>query len=277
MAREDPLTSWEREEFEADLISFCERELDLLGDIRGQSVLYAGGTSMLWIEGLSQRIGEGGSLTALEVDADEVRYARERLPEADLASPARLVAGSVFAPPFEVDTFDLVYSAGLFHELDVTEGTVENALAALVRVTRAGGRVASTDFVDYIPAAQVEDERLQDDLAREAFGREHFGIGPPERLVALHEAFLEDVRRSLSPPFTIRHLEKVVLAAREMDAWCLLPSDRRGWFRSRRTALHDRIRREGYTRPATLYLEGRVAARGCCPDGRGLDKGTGKI
>ncbi|HLL57708.1 MAG TPA: hypothetical protein VK359_07270 [Rubrobacteraceae bacterium] len=60
----DPLTSEERDEYENDLISFCDRELDLLGDIEGLDVLYAGGSSLLWIEGLSQRIGEKGSLNA---------------------------------------------------------------------------------------------------------------------------------------------------------------------------------------------------------------------
>src|ERR687890_880372 len=64
----DPLTPEDREEFEGDLIAFCDRQLDLLGDIRGLAVLYAGGSSPLWIEGLSQRIGEGGSLTAIDMD-----------------------------------------------------------------------------------------------------------------------------------------------------------------------------------------------------------------
>ena len=44
----DPLEPDEREAFERDLISFCERELELLGDIRGLNVLYAGGASPLW-------------------------------------------------------------------------------------------------------------------------------------------------------------------------------------------------------------------------------------
>ncbi len=39
------LTPEEREEFEEDLIPFCDRELDLLGDLRGLDVLYAGGSS----------------------------------------------------------------------------------------------------------------------------------------------------------------------------------------------------------------------------------------
>ncbi len=67
---EDPLTPTERGEFEEDLISVCDRELDLLGDVRGLDVLYAGGSSPLWIEGLSQRVGGDGSVTALDLDGD---------------------------------------------------------------------------------------------------------------------------------------------------------------------------------------------------------------
>jgi hypothetical protein len=241
----DPLTPEEREEFECDLISFCDRELDLLGDIQGLDVLYAGGSSALWLEGLSQRIGEAGTLTAIEADAGRLRGAEDTLRDADLAAPVRLVRGDVFRPPFEPAMFDLVYSAGLLHELDIRERTAGDALAALVCVTRPGGRLATSDFVDSVQAVQLEDEELQRDLAREASGTELFGIGPPERLVALHEELLADVRWRLLPTFEIRHLAKVVLAEEELAG-------------PRLEALRDRIRREGYTRPATLYLEGFV-------------------
>jgi hypothetical protein len=241
----DPLTPEEREEFERDLISFCDRELDLLGDIRGLDILYAGGSSPLWLEGLSQRIGETGSLTAFEPDAERVREAKDALRDADLAASVRLVEGDVFRPPFEQAMFDLVYSAGLLHELDVGGRIVGDALAALIFVIRPGGRVATSDFVDASPVVQLEDEGLQRDLAREESGAELFGIGPPERLVALHEEYLVDVRWRLLSPFEIRHLDKVVLAEGE-------PADQR------LEALRDRIRREGYSRPATLYVEGSV-------------------
>jgi hypothetical protein len=245
----DPLTPVEREEFECDLISFCDRELDLLGDIRDLDVFYAGGSSPLWLEGLSQRIGEAGSLTALETDAERLRGEEDALRDADVAAPVRPVRGDVFQPPFEPAMFDLVYSAGLFHELDVREKTAGDALAALVSVIRPGGRVTTSDFVDSVQAVQLEDEELQRDLVREASGAELFGIGPPERLVALHEELLADVRWRLLPPFEIRHLDKVVLAEEK-------PGGQR--LRGRFGALRDRIRREGYTRPATLYLEGFV-------------------
>ncbi|MDQ3791777.1 MAG: class I SAM-dependent methyltransferase, partial [Actinomycetota bacterium] len=212
---DDPLAPDEGEELEEDLISFCDRELDLLGDIGGLDVLYAGGASPLWLEGLSQRVGAGGSLTALEGGAERLRAAKEALRDAELAGPVRLVAGDVFEPPFGPRTFDLVYSAGLFHELDVRERAAEDALAALVSVTRPGGRISTSDFVDSVPAVQLEDESFEAELARETSGKALYGIGPPERLVALHERFLTDVRWRVSPPLGIRQLDALILAEDE--------------------------------------------------------------
>src|ERR671916_431640 len=118
---DDPLTPEERAQYEDDLIAFCDRELDLLGDIRGLDVLYAGGASLLWIEGLSQRVGEGGSLTAIDLDVERIDETQASLGEAEFAAPVHLLAGDVFGMPFTPGTFDLVYSSGFFHELDVRE------------------------------------------------------------------------------------------------------------------------------------------------------------
>ena len=255
----DPLNFQEREEFELDLISFCDRELDLLGDIRSLNVLYAGGSSLLWTEGLSQRIGGGGSVTALDIDSERIEETRGSLPDAELAAPVRLVLGNVFHPPFESGKFDLAYSSGLFHELDVRENGAERALAALARVVRPGGRIAMSDFVDSIPAVQLEDEELQRELARETSRAELYGIGAPERLVALHKSVLNSVRSRISPPYEIRHLDKVVLAEGEADV-SRLSAARAVELRQRREGLLERVRREGYTRPATIYIEGFVAA-----------------
>jgi hypothetical protein len=254
----DPLTPEEREEFEEDLIAFCDREFVRLGDVGGLDVLYAGGSSLLWLEGLSQRIGEGGRLTALDLDTGRVEEARELLEATDLASEIRLVAGDVFEPPFEPQTFDLVYSAGLFHELDVREKAAEETLMALTSVTRSDGRIATSEFVDSVPAVQLEDEELQRELAREVSGSEFYGIGSAERLIALHESLLNDVRWRSSPPYEIRHMGKVVLSGDERPEEHL-SVEKAERFRKRRKALRDRIQREGYTRPATLYVEGRVA------------------
>jgi hypothetical protein len=256
---DDTLTPGEREELEEDVISFSDRELDLLGDVRGLDVLYAGGASPLWLEGLSQRIGEGGRLTALEVDAERVSEGQDALGDAALAAPVSLVAGDVFEPPFGPRTFDLVYSTGLFHELDVRERRAEEALRALVSTVRLGGRVATSDFVDSVPAVQLEDEENQRELALEASGARLYGIGPPERLVVLHESLLDDVRWCVSPPYEVRHLDNLVLAEGEPENLSLLPTDARRRLRERRKAFLERVRREGYTRPATLYAEGLVA------------------
>jgi hypothetical protein len=257
--REDPLSPEEREAYERGLISFCDHELDLLGDIEGLDVLYAGGSSPLWLEGLSQRIGRTGTLVALEAETELVGEGCELLRDADLAAPVRLVAGDVFRPPFEGDTFDLAYSAGLLHELDVRERSAEEVLAALASVIRIGGRIATSDFVDSVPTVQLEDEELQREMARELSGAELYGIGPPERLVAPHEALLDDVRWQLSPPHPVRYLDKVVLAEEEPEELRRLPVGARRRLLERRIALRERIRHEGYTRPATLSVEGRVS------------------
>ncbi len=256
--QEDPLTPEEREEFEGDLVSFCDRELDLLGDIRGQDILYAGGSSLLWIEGLSQRVGEQGSVTALDSDEGRAKKTRENLGDADLPAPTRLVVGDIFQPPFAPGSFDIVYSAGLFHELDVRERNAAQAIPALAAVTRPGGRVATGDFVDAVPAAQLEDEKLDAELVLALSGKKLFGVGPPWRLVALHEDVLSDLRWRVSAPFRIRHLDKVVLAEDVPAELSSLPSEVAERWWDRREALRERIRREGYTRPMTVYVEGMV-------------------
>lgn len=254
----DPLTPEEREAYETDLIAFCDHELDLLGSIKDLDVLYAGGSSLLWIEGLSQRIGERGRLTALDTDTRRIEETRELLGEAELAAPVQLVAGDVFRPPFAPDIFDLAYSAGLFHELDVRYRSAGDAVAGLASVVRPGGRISTSDFVNRVPAVQLEDEELQRELAREISNAELYGIGPPERLVALHEALLAGVRWWVLPSKPIRHLGKIVLAEEEPEELRSLPARTRRRLRERLDALRERIEREDYTRPASLYAEGFV-------------------
>jgi SAM-dependent methyltransferase len=254
----DLLMLEERETFEQDLISFCDRELDLLGGIGGLNVLYAGGASPLWIEGLSQRIGDTGTLTALDADAERVEAAQKLLREAELAAPVRLVVGDVFRLPFAPGMFDLAYSAGLFHELDVRVRTAEDALANLVSVVRTGGRAATSDFVGSVPAVQLEDEKLQRELAWEISGAEYYGIGSSDRLVALHEALLAKVRWRILPPHPVRHLDKIALAEEEAEGLGGLTAQSSRRLREHRDALLERIKHEGYTRPATLYVEGFV-------------------
>lgn len=253
---EGPLTPAEREEYEEDLISVSDRELDMLENIEGLDVLYAGGASLLWLEGLSLRVGRGGTVTALDSDEEKIESVEELLEDADLEAPVRLVSGDVLDPPFALQTFDLVYSAGLFHELDVSKSTASEALASLASLVRPGGRLATSDFVDVAPATQLDDEGLQAELARALSGTISFGIGPPDRLVALHDTFLENVRWRISQPHPIRHLDRLVLAEDEPAVLERLPPETRRELRNKRATLRELIRREGYTRPSTLYAEG---------------------
>ena len=62
----------------------------------------------------------------------------------------------------------------------------------------------------------------------------------------------------MSPPYEVRHLDKLILFEGEPEDLSLLPAETRGKLRERREASFERIRREGYTRPATLYVEGIV-------------------
>lgn len=261
MSREASLTPKEREEFEEDLISFCDRELNLLGSIEGLDVLYAGGASTLWIEGLSQRIGERGSLTVLDADTEHIRETKLSLLDAELRAPVRLVEGDVFEPPFEKNAFDLVYSAGFFHELDVREKSAEQALSKLVDVVRPGGRVAASDYVETeeeTSPADIEWERMEAEMVRELSGTEYYGIGPPERLVSLHERFLDSVNWRVLPSYNLRHLDRIMLCEmNDPQALASLSDTVANWLRKRRAALKARILREGrYARSATLYLEG---------------------
>ena len=105
---------------------------------------------------------------------------------------------------------------------------------------------------------QLEEERLDAALRREAYARNLYGIGPPERLVALHEKLFTDVRWLVSSPRRIRHLGKLVLAEDEPAELSLLPPATARRLRESRDAVRSRILGEGYTRPATLYVEGLV-------------------
>ncbi|WP_047866257.1 class I SAM-dependent methyltransferase [Rubrobacter aplysinae] len=249
-----PLSAAEREEFEQDLISFCDRALGLLGDVSGMSVLYAGGAAPLWLEGLSEKIGPGGSLTALEADSGKAGDARSWIAGAGLPCTVRVLDGDVFSPPFAPGSFDLVYSAGLLHELDTSLRGAEAAISALAAALRPGGRLATDDFIDSVPAVQLADEALEDEARWILHGEEPYGIGGPGRLISLHQRELAGVTWRTLPPFGIRHLDRLSLAETEEEA----PAHES--LQEKRLALRGRIAREGYTRPATLYVEGRRPA-----------------
>ena len=115
------------------------------------------------------------------------------------------------------------------------------------------------------PAAQLEEEELEADLARLESGSEAFGIGSLERLAALHTGVLSDLRWRVLQPHGIRHMGKVFLADETLGGQV---AGIEAPLRGRWLALQERVRREGYTRPATAYVEGTVPC-GFPPSGYG--------
>ncbi|MGI8649685.1 MAG: class I SAM-dependent methyltransferase, partial [Rubrobacter sp.] len=254
--RDDPLSPEERDEYERDLIAFCDRELDLLGDISGKRVLYAGGTSPLWIEGLAEKIGPEGSLTAIDTDEEGLEVARESFDPDELPLVPEYVFGNIFDPPFEDHPFNLVYSSGLLHELDVSgreEGILE-ALWNLGSVLRSGGLLVASDFVNDVPSAQAEEEAILAEVARLTTGSELFGIGGESRIGRLLCGSFESWSLESHPPFGIRHLGKLFLIQSEPDGLDSLKPDDARRLRRRWSKLGARVRREGYTRPATILV-----------------------
>jgi hypothetical protein len=69
------------------------------------------------------------------------------------------------------------------------------------------------------------------------------------------------VRWRISPPQPIRYLDDIVLAEEAPEELRGLPAGTRRKLRERHEMLREHIRREGYTRPATLYVEGLVCVR----------------
>ncbi|AHY45807.1 Methyltransferase domain [Rubrobacter radiotolerans] len=256
----DPLTAGERDRYERDLIAFSDRELDRLGDVRGRSLLYAGGTSPVWIEGLAERLGPSGSLTVLDLDRESLAVVREGFAPDDLPLAPRYVFGDVFGLPFSEAAFDLVYSSGLLHELDVggrPDGPL-GALREMYRVARPGGVVLASDFVSDpasgVPAAQVEEETIVAEVARLLGGARLFGIGPAARLEEAASTAFPGSRVERHPPFPIRHLDRLFLAQPEPEGLGYLSPDAARPLRARWQALRGRVAREGYTRPATATV-----------------------
>ncbi len=106
----------------------------------------------------------------------------------------------------------------------------------------------------------LEWERMEAEAASEIDGTRLYGIGSPGRLIRIHEGVLGDIRWRVSSPYPLRHLDKVMLSESDDEPaeYAALSGDTRLRLLTRRAALKERIRREGYSRAATLYVEGRV-------------------
>ena len=89
---------------------------------------------------LAGLVAPGGALTALDLDAENLATAEQRVGASPLACPVTFKQGSVTALPFPDATFDAVWCANVSQYL--TDDELLAALAECRRVVRSGGLVA---------------------------------------------------------------------------------------------------------------------------------------
>ncbi|MFZ5481909.1 MAG: class I SAM-dependent methyltransferase [Myxococcota bacterium] len=132
-----------------------EREVGVLGDVRGLDVLELGCGAAQWSVKLARM---GARVTGLDVSEGQLRHARDNCAGTDV----RLVAGDAEALPFDAASFDLVladHGAPNFTE-------AAPMLAEVARVLRPGGRFVfntTTPFVEACWDGQSVSERLRND------------------------------------------------------------------------------------------------------------------
>lgn len=176
------------------------RSLELLALKPGARVLDVGCGTGLELEALAQIVGPGGQVVGLERSSALIAQARAR--GRDRMSPVELVQGDAGDLPFADGEFDACRADRTLQHVDDPTG----ALAEIVRVTRAGGRVVVTESRWGLVAPSL-DERLTDRvLGLLATGSEQADwIG--HRLPAIFEAAgMSDVE-SLRSDYTVSEAE----------------------------------------------------------------------
>ncbi|HET9016532.1 MAG TPA: methyltransferase domain-containing protein [Thermomicrobiaceae bacterium] len=106
----------------------------------GWHVLDAGCGPGSFLPTLASRIGPTGALTALDLDADNLAVAKQRVAANPLICPVTFAEGSVTRLPFPDAAFDAVWCANVSQYL--TDDEFRATLAEFRRVVRPGGIVA---------------------------------------------------------------------------------------------------------------------------------------
>ena len=122
-------------------LGYKTRSFELLLLAEGDQVLDVGcgvGEDVRAIAGLAR----GVSVTGIDASEDKIRDARAQT--LGLPRPVDFRVGDAYALPFEDETFDACRADRVFHHLVEPQ----KALTEMVRVTRAGGRIAVSD-TDY--------------------------------------------------------------------------------------------------------------------------------
>jgi SAM-dependent methyltransferase len=117
------------------------RSLDLLALGPSASVLDVGCGTGPELDALAEIVGSGGRVVGLERSGALIAFAQERERGRDRAKPVELVQADAAALPFGDGEFDACRADRTLQHLD----DPADALAEMVRVTRAGGRVVVSE------------------------------------------------------------------------------------------------------------------------------------
>ncbi len=88
---------------------------------------------------LAEATSPGGHVAGLDISAELLAYARNRIKSSALADQISFKEGDLNSLPFPADTFDWAWSADC---VEYPSGDLLSALKEIVRVVRPGGRVA---------------------------------------------------------------------------------------------------------------------------------------
>jgi ubiquinone/menaquinone biosynthesis C-methylase UbiE len=108
------------------------RRLDLLGRLRGRSILDLGCGTGLWAVYLAE---QGARVTGLDVSSRSVRVLRRRAELRAAADRITGVVGSAVRLPFPANSFDAVQGQDLVHHIEAVEALGREVM----RVLRPGG------------------------------------------------------------------------------------------------------------------------------------------
>ena len=114
----------------------------LLGVTPGERVLDVGCGSGAVTRVLARRVAPGGAAVGVDASPALLAVARELAAEAGLSALIELREGDCRALPFPDASFDATVAATVLAHVP----NAEQALAEMVRVTRAGGRIGVFDF-----------------------------------------------------------------------------------------------------------------------------------
>ncbi len=120
-----------------------EELLRFVGVPRDARALDAGCGSGGYLPLLSELVGPGGSVHALDLAPENVRLVEERRASGDLPLLAEARVGTLTELPYGDDTFDVLWCANTTQYFGDAE--FEKALAEFRRVVRSGGIVAVKD------------------------------------------------------------------------------------------------------------------------------------